>query len=86
MISETAAREKLWRRGDTVVVAVSGGPDSTALLDILRRLAPDEELTLIAAHVDHGFRGEESAMEAESVRSFARALGVHCEWQPAHRL
>ncbi len=42
--------------GETVVVACSGGPDSTALLDALARLAPPRRLTLHVAHVDHGLR------------------------------
>ncbi|MBB3114129.1 tRNA(Ile)-lysidine synthase [Paenibacillus phyllosphaerae] len=74
-----AVREKLWTPADTIVVAVSGGPDSTALLDMLYRIAPDEGLKLVAAHVDHGFRGEESAQEAEAVRIWANALGIACE-------
>ncbi|WP_116192579.1 tRNA lysidine(34) synthetase TilS [Paenibacillus taihuensis] len=74
-----ARQEQLWRPGDTVVAAVSGGPDSMALLHMLHRLAGPERLTLVAAHVDHGFRGEESAREAESVRQYAAALGIACQ-------
>ncbi|MBW7477420.1 tRNA lysidine(34) synthetase TilS [Paenibacillus oenotherae] len=79
VVSQTAAEERLWAAGDTIVVAVSGGPDSVALLHILHELAPKEGLTLIAAHVDHGFRGEESALEAESVKQMAGELGIVCE-------
>ncbi|MFB9324346.1 tRNA lysidine(34) synthetase TilS [Paenibacillus aurantiacus] len=74
-----AAARKLWERGDTIIVAVSGGPDSTALLDLLHRIQGDEGLRLVAAHVDHGFRGEESAAEAVAVRRFAKNLGIPCE-------
>lgn len=78
-VARTAAEERLWTRGDTIVVGVSGGPDSVALLHTLHELAPRDDLTLIAAHVDHGFRGEESALEAEQVRVMARELGIPCE-------
>ncbi|WP_219834755.1 tRNA lysidine(34) synthetase TilS [Paenibacillus sp. R14(2021)] len=78
-LRQLAKREGLWSPGDTVVVAVSGGPDSMALLHLLHRLAPTEALTLVAAHVNHGFRGEESAMEEESVRRFAEVLGIPYE-------
>ena len=78
-LSSLAAAEELWSPGDRIVVAVSGGPDSTALLHMLHRLAPSERLTIVAAHVDHGFRGEVSAREAESVRQLASSLGVPCE-------
>jgi tRNA(Ile)-lysidine synthase len=40
--------------GDTILVALSGGPDSTCLLDVLARLAEPLGLTLHVAHVDHG--------------------------------
>ncbi|AZN43511.1 tRNA lysidine(34) synthetase TilS [Paenibacillus albus] len=74
-----ARQEQLWQPGDTIVVAVSGGPDSMALLHMLHRLAEPERLNLVAAHVDHGFRGEESAREAKSVLQYAAALGIACE-------
>ncbi|TYP68013.1 tRNA lysidine(34) synthetase TilS [Paenibacillus methanolicus] len=78
-VKAQAAARKLWERGDAIIVAVSGGPDSIALLDLLHRMREDEGLRLVAAHVDHGFRGEESASEAETVRRFAEKLGVPCE-------
>jgi tRNA(Ile)-lysidine synthase len=47
-----------------VVVACSGGPDSTAMLDALARLAPPRALTLHVAHVDHGLRDGSDAEAA----------------------
>ena len=78
-LTALAREEGLWSPGDTMVVAVSGGPDSMALLHVLHRLSATESLSLVAAHVDHGFRGEESAKEAESVRQYAASLGIPCE-------
>ncbi|GIP19617.1 tRNA(Ile)-lysidine synthase [Paenibacillus montaniterrae] len=60
----------LLRAPAAIVVAVSGGADSMALLYSLHRLALTHELELIAAHVNHGFRPEESAAEAELVRGY----------------
>ncbi len=58
-----------------IVVAVSGGADSTALLLILARLAKTLRLTLHVAHFDHGLRGEDAAQHDEaSVRELARSL------------
>lgn len=62
-------------RGERVVVACSGGPDSTALLDALARLAPPRGLRLHVAHVDHGLR-DGSALEAELVAAAAAARGL----------
>ncbi|WNS42180.1 tRNA lysidine(34) synthetase TilS [Paenibacillus sp. MMS20-IR301] len=75
-VMEAAAEHELWSPHDTIVVAVSGGPDSVALLRILREIALTRmPLSLICAHVNHGFRAE-SAAEAEFVRSLAAELDI----------
>ncbi|WP_245948204.1 tRNA lysidine(34) synthetase TilS [Paenibacillus sambharensis] len=76
---QAALQEGLWSRGDTIVVAVSGGPDSTALLHVLHRLAEEEDIRLVAAHVNHGFRKEESSAEADFVKRLCRRLHIPCE-------
>jgi tRNA(Ile)-lysidine synthetase-like protein len=60
------------------LVAVSGGPDSLALLDLLAALAGDHHLALIVAHVDHGI-GANSASIAERVRAAAERYSVPFE-------
>lgn len=47
---------RLFTRGDTLVIACSGGPDSLTLLDMLSRFKDDYDLTLIAVYVHHGIR------------------------------
>src|SRR5260370_27169135 len=47
--------------GERVVVAVSGGPDSLALLSVLREIIPAFPLHLTVAHFDHGWRAESQA-------------------------
>jgi len=61
-----------------VLVAVSGGPDSTALLAALARLAPARALRVTAGHVDHGLRGHESDADRTAVEALAAALGIAC--------
>ena len=61
--------------GEMVLVAVSGGPDSVALLDVLAELAPSLGLTLHAVHVDHGLRPE-SAADAAFVTDLCCARGI----------
>jgi tRNA(Ile)-lysidine synthase len=65
--------------GEHVLAAVSGGPDSTALLAALAELAPGRRVGLTVAHVDHGLRSPaEHAAEAALVRDLAARLGVPC--------
>ncbi|WJH36382.1 tRNA lysidine(34) synthetase TilS [Paenibacillus sp. CC-CFT747] len=71
--------EKLLKPGDSVAVAVSGGPDSVALLHILFLLSPVWQWKLLVVHVNHRFRGEESDREADYVRSLSAQLGLPCE-------
>lgn len=60
-------------RGDTVLVALSGGPDSTCLLDVLARLAGPFELTLHVAHVDHGLSPGSQELAASLSSAAAKA-------------
>ncbi|MEW4527608.1 tRNA lysidine(34) synthetase TilS [Maioricimonas sp. JC845] len=60
----------------TVVVGVSGGADSVALLHGLKRLASSHRLRLVAAHLDHGLRGSLSAEDAAWVHRLAGRLGI----------
>lgn len=78
-VEQQIIEEQLIRHGDIVVVAVSGGPDSAALLHILFALSEKWRWTLIVAHMDHQFRGEESRKEAEFVARWAATLGLACE-------
>ncbi len=73
-VRRTIARYDMLRPRERVLVAVSGGPDSTALLSLLHRLAPEMSLDLHVAHLDHGWRGRASARDAEFVRRIAVRL------------
>lgn len=61
-----------------VLVAVSGGADSTALLDALVRLRESDQLavTVLAAHLNHQLRGEESDEDERFIRELAARLGA----------
>ena len=75
-VKQVLRDKRLLHAGDTVICAVSGGADSMALLHVLHRLSAEMKLRLVAAHINHGFRKEESAHEAEVVRSFTEQLGI----------
>ena len=63
----------------TCLLAVSGGPDSVALLDLLQLAEPLHHRTLLVAHVDHGI-SPDSAIVAAQVCAAARSRGLpfHC--------
>jgi tRNA(Ile)-lysidine synthase len=63
------------RAGDLLLIAFSGGPDSTALLAGTADLARLRGLRVLAAHLDHGL-DTESAARAERARRLASRLGV----------
>jgi tRNA(Ile)-lysidine synthase len=84
-VATAADRRGVIAPGEHVLIACSGGPDSTALLDALARLAPPRRWRLSVAHVDHGLRAG-SALEAQMVARLAadrgvafRAISVHVE-------
>lgn len=63
--------------GAVVVVAVSGGGDSVAMLHLLHRLAKPRGWTLVVAHLDHALRRGSTA-DRRFVEGLAEALGVAC--------
>ncbi|PPA68550.1 tRNA lysidine(34) synthetase TilS [Jeotgalibacillus proteolyticus] len=67
----------LFTQGEKIIVAVSGGPDSMALLHYLLNEA-GMALQIEAAHVDHLLRGEESAADASFVQGFCQTQGIPC--------
>ncbi|MBK5092348.1 MAG: tRNA lysidine(34) synthetase TilS [Actinobacteria bacterium] len=73
---ETMKRYRMLAGGERVVVSVSGGPDSVALLFFLSGLTADMGLELFVFHLDHMFRGEESAADAAFVEGLSRQLGL----------
>ena len=75
-IKETIKKYSMLNPGDRVVMAVSGGPDSVCLLSVLHSLAKDLGLTLHVAHLDHMFRGKESADEALFVEELAKKFNI----------
>lgn len=64
----------LVRDGDRIIVAVSGGSDSLALLHLLRAI--DLPLQLIAVYIDHGLRPQETPQELQTVCQNCQSLGI----------
>ncbi|MCD8347848.1 MAG: tRNA lysidine(34) synthetase TilS [Lachnospiraceae bacterium] len=64
--------------GMRVIAGVSGGADSVCLLSILARYRLEVPFTLLAVHVEHGLRGQESLEDAEFVEQLCGKLSVPC--------
>lgn len=80
LLSQTQLQEKLLRRDDRVVVGVSGGADSMALLHLLWSLNSRLEwrLELHVAHLNHGLRESESDADAAFVQAAADGFSIPC--------
>ena len=75
-ISEFSRKEMLFEPGDGVVIGVSGGADSVALLHVFCGLRGEWDLKLAAVHVHHGIRGEEAFEDMGYVEKLCREWGV----------
>jgi tRNA(Ile)-lysidine synthase len=80
-VARTVRRHAMLDGGDIVLVAVSGGADSVALLLLLRELAPELGVALRVAHVDHRLRAD-AAAHADFVVALGARLGLPVEVLP----
>ena len=75
-VRKTIEKYNLLEKGERVVVALSGGPDSTALLAVLASIARELDLSLVAAHFNHGLRGAESDEDERFCRDLSDKMGL----------
>ncbi|MFA5060272.1 MAG: tRNA lysidine(34) synthetase TilS [Candidatus Omnitrophota bacterium] len=77
-VKESALHNKLFSNGDRALVAVSGGPDSVALLHALSQLRYALGIQLVVGHVDHHLRAT-SSKDASFVKKLSKELNIPCE-------
>lgn len=82
-VRHTIFRHDMINRGDRVIVAVSGGPDSVCLLDILVGFRTELVIELVVAHFNHGLRPDEDEAETKFVKSLAASLKLPFETKKA---
>jgi tRNA(Ile)-lysidine synthase len=75
-IVQTIQQRRLFSPGQHLLVAVSGGPDSIALLSLLTALASSWRLKLTVVHFNYGLRGSESDEDETFVSSFCHARNI----------
>ena len=76
-ILETISKYNMIKSGEKVVVAVSGGPDSMALLNTLINLKEKLQCELVVVHVNHMIRSVADS-ETEYVKEFCKSKGIEC--------
>lgn len=76
-VLSTIQTYKLIRPKDTIVIGVSGGPDSMCLLDILWQLQQKLEVNIIVAHVNHKIR-KEADSETDYVKHYCKEHNIPC--------
>jgi len=75
-VADVLQRSRL--KGGHLIVSVSGGQDSLAVLQALHALRDDFGLDLTCAHFDHGLRGVASGADADFVQQLCESYGVQC--------
>jgi tRNA(Ile)-lysidine synthase len=75
-VEDSIRAKKLFREGESILVAVSGGLDSMVLLRLLANLAPVHRWRLTVAHFNHQLRGRSSDADQRLVENTARKLGL----------
>ncbi len=77
-VLKTIEQYNMLCQNDKIVVAVSGGADSIALLYSLSAIKSRYNLTIVCAHLNHGIRGIDALRDEQYVKSISKALGVEC--------
>ena len=76
-VFETIKKENLIENGDNIVVAVSGGPDSICLLNVLNEIKNEKliDFNMSVAHINHMIR-EEAGEDEQFVKDFCKNIGI----------
>ncbi len=84
-VADLITKKELIKHDSTIIVGLSGGPDSVCLLILLKKWQEQLRLNLIAAHLDHGWRAR-SAQDALFCKEFSHQIGVPFEGAQAHEI
>ena len=78
-VLSTIKKYNLIENGDNLVLGVSGGPDSMAMLSILNRIKNEKliDFDFVVAHINHGLR-ENARIDEEYVQKYCNAINVPC--------
>lgn len=77
-VRKTIAQFHMFPRGAKLIVGLSGGADSVALLNLLHSWQKEENWQITAVHIHHGLRGKEADEDARFAEDFCASLGIPC--------
>ena len=77
----TIKKYNMLEKNDRILAGVSGGPDSITLLHVLNSLKKEYSLNIVIAHLDHKFRGEESAADRKFCEDLAKKYNLEIMWE-----
>jgi len=77
-VRDAVKQYDMLHKGDRVLVAVSGGPDSVCLLEALLRFRRELDLEIVVGNMDHGLRGTASRRDSEFVKRLSGESGLKC--------
>ncbi len=77
-VKENILKYDLIRKGEHIIVGLSGGPDSVCLFFVLKKLSEDVGFTLSAVHINHELRGEASDLDELFVKNLCEKEDVEC--------
>ena len=73
-----AKENDLFKKGDSILVAVSGGCDSIVMLHLLHEISEEAGISLSIVHFNHQLRNEESERDSEFVKNLSEKLNISC--------
>lgn len=76
-VTATIKKHLMLREGETVLIGLSGGPDSVCLLHVLDKIKGEYNLSLHAVYIDHNLRPDETPKEIEFCRDLCKKLNVN---------
>lgn len=77
-VKETIKKYNLINSGDKIILGVSGGPDSMAMLEILRQLKDEMNFEIYVAHINHNIRGKDADEDEKYVKKYCKNHNIKC--------
>ena len=77
-VLETIKSYNMIQEGDTIIVGLSGGPDSLALISVLYELKDQLKIELVAVHINHLLRGNDADEDERFVKAYCEGKAIPC--------